>query len=737
MDIDLSRIEKKHILEAMKKYNELKQNGGFNKKRKGKNCILLYNGEEYYQKYLVGIAYGIATSSGKTLDSKLYTATGNANISSECILNKLGFELYKYKKFSEYLNCNLETKNNNTISTYVTDIKTGIKILQQISKYKGWGIRKILEDYLINKEHIFSEFAEIQERRGKSPSFCNSLQTTVNHYLEFLDKIKNGDIKNMNNNKIVTVDSHKLINDIENEKFIVQDNVENLKRELDFNQSQNIIFYGPPGTGKTYRTIADSVKLCEPYKIEIESYKKEYEELLKIGRIDFVTFHQSYDYEQFIEGISPVFANDDNDVSYELKDGIFKKIALLAASEGLESKQEINFDDLWDVLVQNINDGVVILDSLKKDRKYILEVSSSSKSINGFKAVVNDEDLIKENANKFLSASKKYLKIIWKYQQENLDEYINTTKVLDIIRHQLGTNGGCHSSFIIVVLEELKNINDTLPNLENINTTTKKIEKVKQEIKENGLSNFEFFDGKGIYKQLKPNIKHYVLIIDEINRGNISRILGELITILEPSKRIDEKDSMIVTLPYSQEKFAVPPNLHIIGTMNTADRSIALMDVALRRRFNFEELMPNVEIVKKYLRLDNVDKIFTTINKRIKFLYDRDHQLGHSIFMNIDNYDELHKVMLNDIIPMLQEYFYNDWNKICAVLGCPYDENGKPARKGCENYENPIITISDDKNDIILSNLDDYEEKQLDYEVNPKFINTKGQDLKKYFDFIM
>lgn len=179
-------------------------------------------------------------------------------------------------------------------------------------------------------------------------------------------------------------------------------------------------------------------------------------------------------------------------------------------------------------------------------------------------------------------------------------------------------------------------------------------------------------EGDKAHAALKPR----VLIIDEINRGNISSIFGELITLIEPSKRAGADEALSVTLPYSKERFSVPANLHLIGTMNTADRSLALMDTALRRRFDFVEMMPESGLLEG-MDVEGIDikKMLETLNKRIEVLYDREHTLGHAFFMPLKQapvekkLGMLKGIFANKILPLLEEYFFEDWEKIRLVLG--------------------------------------------------------------------
>lgn len=220
----------------------------------------------------------------------------------------------------------------------------------------------------------------------------------------------------------------------------------------------------------------------------------------------------------------------------------------------------------------------------------------------------------------------------------------------------------------------------------------------------------------------------YALFIDEINRGNISKIFGELITLVELDKRIGGENELLVMLPYSKKQFGVPKNLSIIGTMNTADRSIALVDIALRRRFEFREMMPKYDLIPENVAGVNIQQLLKTINQRIEYLYDRDHVIGHAYLMKVDTLEDLRLAFVNKIVPLLQEYFYGDWKKICLVLGCPIDENGKQVRSDA------AMIVAENKG--LGFQWEEYDDKPS-FRLHTDMENSSATNLKRFFDTIL
>lgn len=208
------------------------------------------------------------------------------------------------------------------------------------------------------------------------------------------------------------------------------------------------------------------------------------------------------------------------------------------------------------------------------------------------------------------------------------------------------------------------------------------------------------------------NRKIVLLCIDEINRANVSSVFGDLISLIEPSKRIGAKNEMIVQLPYSKEDFAVPANLMIVGTMNTADRSIQLLDSALRRRFRFEELLPDYTEIKNS---EKAKSILKAINARIRCLLDKDHQIGHSYFIEAKNDLDIFNALKDSVIPLLEEYFYNDAQKIRQIL----NEN--------DNTDTAFYVKDEEAEKASKDISTDYDDDKAFYQLNPKLSAVKDE----------
>ena len=388
-------------------------------------------------------------------------------------------------------------------------------------------------------------------------------------------------------------------------------------------QSLNQILYGPPGTGKTYNTITKALAIIDGIvPSERKEAKGKFEEYRKSGQIEFITFHQSYGYEEFVEGIRAIPVGeegnaDGEEMIYAVKDGIFKRMSKT---------------------------------SLENYNKNSNPVSSKRNFSLHAKTLNIQAEMIEEDANTYrvVKGSK-----IRKGQAASFENYNYVALKNKLLEHAKLKE---EAEFYILeedyIFQSMSAASSVILGRQSNGYT---------DWKENAVENNLF--------NLDQEKRNYILIIDEINRGNISKIFGELITLIEPSKRIGADEAIKLKLPYSNEEFGVPQNLYIIGTMNTADRSIALMDTALRRRFHFEEMMPDLERLNdKVIEGVDVKKLLSKINQRVEYLYDRDHTIGHAYFIDVESKEDLDNVMRNKIFPLLQEYFYDDWEKIRMVL---------------------------------------------------------------------
>lgn len=468
----------------------------------------------------------------------------------------------------------------------------------------------------------------------------------------------------------------------------------------------NLILYGPPGTGKTYATAWEAVRLClgdvaaEPLRDDREALMAEYRRLSGEGRIEFITFHQSMAYEDFVEGRQPMTGSDDDgeaaSVGFRLETvpGIFRRIAKRAET-GLDktaSANRITIEgrQVYKMSVGSRTSGQGLFEEAIEGGYTLLSWEDIDWSDQKYE---NPEEILKTCEAQGSIAGPITLQ---SGQVSTTDTFRNRLKIGDIIVVSKG-NG------LVRAIGEVTGRYEYHPRPEDDYSHRRAVRWLWHDAA--GVPVTEIYDSRftmrSIYSLRKerlniPAIERYmnsaiketnadaereafVLIIDEINRANISKVFGELITLLEPDKRLGQPNALKVHLPYSGDEFGVPANLHIIGTMNTADRSIALLDTALRRRFTFRELMPDVAELRRALaarkldaeNLDGIDlcKLLHTINERIEYLFDREHQIGHAYFTACNTRADVEDVMRHKVIPLLAEYFYEDWPKVAAVLG--------------------------------------------------------------------
>lgn len=459
-----------------------------------------------------------------------------------------------------------------------------------------------------------------------------------------------------------------------------------MKNAIEPPHTTNLILYGPPGTGKTFATAQEAVRLCgEEVPDDREQLMAAYRRLVEAGRIEFLTFHQNYAYEEFVEGLRPVQQEEDS-AGFHLQPepGVLRRMARRAATSTGSGGPEFAIGDrqIFKMSIGRANDP---------EDAYLFE-----EAIEGGYALIGFDNLDWSDP-RFETRSEIIAKLETEGNREGeISPYSGRVQSPDIFRNWV-RNGDLivvsKGNLLFRAIGEVTGDYEYSPRSDGTYSHRRGVKWLwvdRAGVPVEEISSTKFSQ-KTIYLLTKSDLNlpaleryiesqregsggepdQFVLIIDEINRANVSKVMGELITLLEPDKRIGATNELRVRLPYSREIFGLPSNLHIVGTMNTADRSIALLDTALRRRFKFKEVPPRPQLLDEAEAATGLPlvKFLNTINDRIEYLLDREHRIGHAYFINCRKRNEVDSVMHSAVIPLLQEYFFEDLSRVAVVLG--------------------------------------------------------------------
>ncbi|QNH08339.1 AAA family ATPase [Pseudomonas sp. B11D7D] len=447
----------------------------------------------------------------------------------------------------------------------------------------------------------------------------------------------------------------------------------------------NQILFGPPGTGKTYHTINQALAILAPDFLVQNSgndpetrkrLKAEFDRFVSAERVRFVTFHQSFSYEDFVEGLRADSDAETGQVKYAVEPGVFKRLCDDARTRPASDLGVRGNPAIWKISINGTGSSPT--------KSYCLD--NGEARIGWGKTGDLREDYEQSSYYQSLGGGDK----------GTLSYFAEQMVVGDILlcihsAEQIGSIGVVTGDYRYEeqvpagVIGDYQHVRSVRWLYRDISLSILPLNDERQFTLKTvyAMSRFTWADLLSYVQQQKVNPvesvtaaeverEPYVLIIDEINRGNVSRIFGELITLIEESKREGADEALSVKLPYSKKPFSVPKNVYLIGTMNTADRSLAGLDIALRRRFVFREMPPRPELLKDVLVQGlNIGKLLRVMNQRIEVLLDRDHCLGHAYFMPLKGdptLARLESIFSNQILPLLQEYFFEDWQRIQWVL---------------------------------------------------------------------
>ncbi len=378
------------------------------------------------------------------------------------------------------------------------------------------------------------------------------------------------------------------------------------KKTTESMKPKNTILYGPPGTGKTYNSIDLSVQICSPVRYVEGDHKSNKKVYDELVAAGQIQMVTFHQSMTYEDFVEGIKPQEPKSEGDTITYATVPGIFREICTEATKSEEDKSFDDAYDDFVNWLNE----------EGEFILETPSQKKPFN----------LRVNSMRNFVATPQTGVGTQMVVTKEFIKEYIYNDEIRD------------WKPYLIPIVEYFKKY---------------------------------FFKSSGAANLVDNRKKDFVLIIDEINRGNIAAIFGELITLIEPDKRINEANELSIILPYSKKKFGVPSNLHILGTMNTADRSVEALDTALRRRFSFIEMPPQYYLKELQVVISGVklSDILRTINSRIEKLLDKDHLIGHAYFIGVQDASQLARVFNDRIVPLLQEYFYNDYAKIGMVVG--------------------------------------------------------------------